>query len=366
MGYSNNFVTTLIPLVTDLTSADKMEMSEMLYEKSFVDADAVESNEIVTGVSGGEVVPILKDTPNPDSFPFVSADNCDINECETTHEYSSHTWEIGLIECRTSICLRTFNNNFLKFFNDLKRTQAGGQDIDLDSALMLFISGKFNSNLNLSIWRAAWFGDKSSASAYYNGVNGMFTQMEANTDQVITLTQNAEATFALQQGLTGEQIYAYMIQAFNKASEAAWFDPSLCEFRVTRTVSLKLVAWLNEMDKKAPNNCECLDPVSGASRNTFVIEGLTVSGIPVVTRNEWDKIIHYSAELNGGGGANARVNPHRIVLTYRENLLIGTTETEALNSFDIWHSKDDKKVYLEGSSYVGGAVPLREEYVLVI
>ena len=364
MPYTDqNFVDTLLPLVTDLVSAEKMEMSEMLFEKAFQDTDVVAQNEVVTGVRNGNVMPILKDTPEPESFPFVDASSCDETDCDITHEYSSHRWELGLIECRVGICLRTFNENFLKFWNAVRHTQTG--EVDLNTAMLMFISGKFTQNLNLSTWRAAYFGDKSSTSAYFNGVNGIFTQMEANANQVIEITQNDGADFAAQ-AIEGEAVYNYLIAMYDRATEQPWFDPSIAEYRITRSMSLKLVSWLNKEGKKAPNNCECIDPASAVARNVFMIEGLTINGIPVRTHNEWDKIINYSTELNGGGGAAARVNPHRAILTYRENLLIGTSETDALNSFNMWHSMDDNKVYLKGSSYVGGGVPLTDEYVLGI
>ena len=364
MGYTDNFVADLLPLVTDLVSAEKMEMSEMLYSKAFMDSDIAEQNEIVTGVRHGQVLPILKDTPQPESFPFVDETDCAETDCDLSHEFSSHKWEIGLIECRVGICLRTFNENFLKFFNAVRHTQTG--DIDVDTALLMFISGKFIQNLNLSTWRAAYFGDKSSASAYFSGVDGIFTQMEANAAQIVEITENDGATFAAQAFASGEDVYDYLIAMYEKAAEQPWFDPSILEFRVTRSMSTKLVSWLNALGKKAPMNCGCIDPERAVASNVFMLQGLTINGIPVMTHNEWDSIINYSTELNGGGGVNARVNPHRAILTYRQNLLIGTSETEALNSFDIWHSKDDNKVYLKGSSYVGGGVPLTDEYILGI
>jgi hypothetical protein len=33
---------------------------------------------------------------------------------------------------------------------------------------------------------------------------------------------------------------------------------------------------------------------------------------------------------------------------------------------DVWYSKDDKKVYVEGSSYLGAGIPMKDEYILAI
>jgi hypothetical protein len=368
MAYSDNFVADLLSLVTDLVSGEKMEMSEMLFAKSFENSDIAETNEIMTGIRHGNVLPILKDVPEPETFAFVDENACAIVDTPVTNTFASHTWELGLIEARVGICLRSFNENFLKFFSAVRSTQAGGKDISVDSALLQFVSGKFIKNLNLATWRAGYFSDKSSGSAYFNKIDGIFVQMEANAAQVIDMaTQNDQATYALQLStMTGEAVYEYLTAMYELGSGQAWFDESIAEFRLTRTMSSKLVTWLNTLGDKAPMNCACVDAGSVVASRAYRVIGLEFNGIPVMTHNEWDDIINYSTELNGGGGAAARVNPHRAILTYRQNVLIGTSETEALNSFDIWHSKDDKKVYIEGASYVGGGVPLIDEYVLAI
>jgi hypothetical protein len=363
MAYTDNFSTALLTLVTDLVSAEKMELSEMLFEQTFEESDIATQHEVVTGVRHGHVVPILKDTPNPESFPFVDPKSCAPTDCDVTQEFSSTKWELGLLECRVSICLRTFDENFLKFFNTIRHTQEG--EPNLDSAIIQFISGKFTRNLELAKWRASYFGDTSSVSAYFNGFDGIFAQAEANADHVVTITENDGVDNNAQQFADGEAVYNYLIAMYDKAAAYAWFDPSILEYRVTKTMSIKLITWLNKLGKSAPMNCACIDPAQAVAKNVYTIEGLTINGIPVLTHREWDDIINYSTELNGGGGAAAKVNPHRALLSVRRNVLIGTSETEALSSFDVWYSKDDKKVYLEGSSYIGAALPL-DEYILAI
>lgn len=362
MAYTDNFVADLLSLVTDLVSAEKMELNNMLFEKTFAQGDLATQHEVVTGIRTGHLVPILKDTPNPDSFPFVDETSCEPTDCDITHEFASMKWTLGLLECRVGICLRTFNENFLKFWNTWRQTQEG--EPNLDSALIQFISGKFEQNLQLAQWRAAYFADTSSLSAYYNAFDGIFAQAEANPELVIDITENAGGTYALQ-AIEGEAVYNYLIAMYDAASLYPWFDPSIMEYRVTQSMAIKLVAWLNKMGKTAPNNCACIDPASAVASNVYMMAGLTINGIPVLVHSEWDSVINYSTELNGGGGVNARVNPHRAILSIRRNILIGTSETEALTSFDIWYDKMTKKVYLEGSSYIGAALPLNE-YILGI
>ena len=366
MAYTDNFASEVLPLITDLTSAELMQFSNTIFENAYPTTDIRDSITTLTGMRNGTVLPILIDKPTPDSFPFVADNNCNIESCDIDEEWSTHVWQIGLIECRAEICMRAFNENFLVFFNQYRNTQAGGADINLDSALIQFMTNKFTKNLRLSTWRAAFFGDTNSTSAFFNGVDGIFAQMSAVPENIVSITENQGATAQDQKFSSGEDVYNYLIEMYERAAEQPWFDPSILEYHVTKSMSSKLVSWLNAQGNNRPLNCNCIDPNAAVASNVFMMDGLTINGIPVYTHNEWDDIINYSAELNGGGGNNARVLPHRAILTFNQNLLIGTTQTEALNSFDIWYSKDDKKVYLEGSSYVGGGVPLLNEYVLAI
>lgn len=362
MAYTDNFADALISLVDDIVGAEKMELNQVLYEDAYENSNLAQEHEIITGVRTGHVIPILNNTPNPDSFPFVDETSCETEECDVGAEWSARRWELGLMECRVGICLRSFNENFLKFFNVYRQTQEG--EPNLDSALLNFINDRFVSNLVIAEWRAAYFGDKTSGSALYNGIDGFFAQATANADHVVTIDENAGATFA-EQAIGGEAAYNYLIEMYDRAGDYEWFDPDMMEFRVTRSMAAKIVTWLNRLGLKAPMNCECIDPNRATARPGFNIEGLTINGIPVRTYKEWDTIINHSTELNGGGGDAARVDPHRAILTFRDELLIGTSETDALQSFDIWHSKDDKKVYLEGSSYLGAAIPMNRYLVAI-
>ena len=371
MAYTDNFVEVLLPLVDDLVSADKMELSELLYSKSFEDGDVADTHTIVPGVRNGHAIPILNNKPNYESFPFVDETSCAPTDCDITNEFASHDWILGLMECRVGICLRSFNENFLRFFNQWRHTQEG--EPDLNTAMIAFMTDAFSRDHKAAMWRASYFGDRNSVSALFNKIDGFFTQAESNAAQVVTIDQNAafEAdgttarTFAQQQ-MTGEQVYNTLKGMYEQAGTQPWFDPSILEFRVTRAMATRLVTWLNTLNDIKGYQCECIDPEKATSSRTFMLQGLRVFGIPVLVHNAWDGVINGTAELNGGGGTAARVNPNRATLTYRNNLLIGTSQAEALESMDIWYSKDNKKVYIEGSSYLGAGIPMKDEYILAI
>ena len=200
MAYSDNFQTALADLVTSLTAADLMDYNRMVFEKMWSARDVRNTEEIITGVRNGAVLPILKRKPQPDAFPFTDLTNCDVANCSIENEYSSHTWETAPIECRVPICLRTFSEDFHKFWNTCRGA------MDLDSALLEYISKQFIDSLYLGSFRVAYFADKASSSPLYNKLNGIFTQMGTQTGNIVTVTQNAGASYATQ-AITGAEVY---------------------------------------------------------------------------------------------------------------------------------------------------------------
>ena len=368
MAYTNDFAAKITALITSIAAGEKARFSEMLYKATYGVSSLADNHVIVPGVRQGTVLPLLIDNPNPNSFPFKDlTGNCDIADCTVTDNFDGHAWDLGLLECRLELCVRTFDADFLAFFNQFRHTYAGDNRADelINSAMIQFMVDRFSRDLMLASWRAAYFGDKSDATSLLNGIDGFFAQLEASGGAShVTITENSEATYALQMSeLTGEDVYNYLAAMYEEATNTAWFDDTQAEFRVTRSMGLKLVNYLNSMGDKSPNNCSCIDPATATGSRSFSTVGLRFNGIPVFVESELDTIINGVASLNGGGGASARVRPHRAILTYPQNLLIGTTTLDALDNFDVWYSRDDKKVYIEGSSYVGAGVPFPSQAV---
>lgn len=355
---NTDFTNNVLSLVDDLVTADMVDMSKSIYERQFETNGISETHTVIPGVRHGSVVPILRDIPNPDSFPFVDATSCDVTECDLPINSDAVKWSLGLIECRVPICLRSFDENFLLFWNTYRHACQG--EPDMDSAMMKYLMNRFEKNLQLSTWRAAYFGDTNSASAYYDGIDGFFVQAEAGDGIKIEITENSESTYTDQIAeLTPQDAFDYLVQMYNSATSLAWFDPSLMEFRVTRTIGSKLVQHLNTLGITGVE-CACVDPAKASQGVSYNLGNIMLFGIPVRVHGEWDDIINYSTVLNGGGGDNARTDPHRAILTYRENLLIGTNQTECLESLDIWYSKETRNIYLDGSSYLGAQIPLSD------
>lgn len=242
----------------------------------------------------------------------------------------------------------------------------------LKTALLQFLVDKFKTNLLAAQWRAAYFGDQSSNSNLFNGINGFFTQAEANAENVIAIDENRNSTYQ-DQKLSGQRVYEIMEQMYQKYLQGVMIG-EVDAFRMTRQNAIDLAYYFNSLkDKQCCNGLQILNPENVAGKPAFQYDRMTFHDIPVKVMSVWDEIIHRTSELNTGfvGGKMAnpngrRTNPNRIMLTSKNNLLIGTGETENLNHFDIWYSKDDKKVYMEGGSYFGAGIPEPENMILAI
>ena len=365
MAYTDNFVEDFLPLIDDLASAENATYNKLIFNKVFIASDITKDHTVVTGVRNGSLVPIIDSEPNYEAFPFIDAESCDTTECSLNANYSGKKWELGLIACSVPICLRTFNDNFLIFWNSYKMLNPGKVDrVYLKTALLQYLTDLLSNSLEVAKWRVEYFGDKGSASKLLNGFDGWFAQAAAVPGLVVPIAKNNGAIYAAQQ-MTGQEIYDLLIEMEAKYLEQEWAGDKPMEYRMTKKMAMTLAAFLNKL--KDSSCCDGIDRINpdAVGTKTFYYDKLAFHGIPIKPMPEWDKIINKVGVLNGGGGTNARVDPNRVLLINKTNLLIGTEEREMLKMLDIFYDKKDKKVYIDLEAYLGAAIPLRE-YILAI
>jgi len=347
MAITTNFNTAVLALVDDLVTAENIDISKAIYLSTFEVGDIAEGHQIVTGIRPGALIPILDNSPNYAAFPVKDSNNCVIPSCDLDLGFATKAWETAMIACKIPICINSFDENFLLFWNQYKRVFG---DADLNSALLQYIIDLFQNNLKAAIWRRVWFADSASVDPLLSGADGIFTQAEAMDGFKIVVSENT-----LGSGLTGEALYAYLTEAYEYASLQPWWNPATARFEMTQAMASVLVSWLNSLGDKSLYNCECYSPDGVTAQRTFSINGqLRVFGVPVHIHREFDGVIN----------AFALGNPYRAILTSDSNILIGTTELDQLPAFDIWYSKDDDQIYIKGGANVGAAL-VTNQYVYI-
>ena len=375
MSVSSNFKEQVIDIVGSLTKTDKIDYSNLLFKKSVETTDLTKDHTVITGVRHGNYVPIIDNRTNYEAFPFSNPNECAVPECNLETNYSVQKWELGLLECKVPICLRSFDADFMAFYNQYQMVNTDGEKNDeyMQTALVQFLVDKFKKNLLGAQWRTAYFGDTSSDSDLFNGFNGFFAKAQANANNVIEISENQNGTYSTQK-LSGERIYQILEEMYQKYYSDSWMSDKPVEFRMTKANAMALTLYFNGLkDKTCCNGLNVINPENVAGAPAFQYERLAFHGIPIKVMPIWDEIIHRTAELNKGfvngkitNADGQRVNPNRILLTYKENLVIGTQETDNLNFFDMWHSKDNDKIYLKGGSYFGASIPEVENCILAI
>lgn len=348
MAITTNFDTAVLALVEDLVTADKVNISNAVYTSSFEVGNIADGHTIVTGVRNGNLIPILDNSPNYESFPIKDANNCVIPSCDLDLGFSTKKWELSMIACKIPICINSFDENFLLFWNQYKRLFG---DADLNSALIQYIVDLFQKNLQAAIWRRVWFADSTATgNQYLSGSDGIFPQAEAMDGFKIVIDENTAGT-----GLTGPALYAYLTEAYEYASLQPWWNPATARMKMTQAMASVLVSWLNSLGDRSMYNCECYSPDGITSQRTFSVDGqLRIFGINVHVHREFDGIIN---AFNLG-------DPYRAILTNDSNILIGTSELDQLPAFDIWYSKDDDQIYIKGGANVGASL-VTNQYVYI-
>ena len=378
MSYTDNFKTELLPLIDDLIGAENGTFNKLIFKKAFLASDITKDHTVVTGVRNGSAVPIIDPEVNYEAFPFIDANSCDTEECDLNTSYSGVTWKLGLISCRVPICLRTFDDKFLVFWNSYKMLNPAKVDAKyLKTALLTYITNLIVNSLEAAKWRVEYFAEDGHSSDLLNGFDGWFAQAESDPNLVVSIAKNAStkpdptdpdetipATYA-DQKMTGQEIYETLLAMYELYEAQEWAHDKPMEFRITKQMAVTLASYLNSLKDTA-----CCDGVERLNPDTFGLKSfsfdkLAFRGIPLKPMPEWDKIINKVTALNGGGGNAARVNPNRVLLINKSNILIGTEEREDLSMLDIFYEKKDKKVYFDVEAYLGAAIPLRE-YILAI
>lgn len=362
---NTNFAAQFTDMVNSMTEASNLEFSKMIATKAFGVNKLTDAYPVLTGVRQGALVPVLSNNKKYSAFPFRQLGACGVNICELNANFSTVKFDLGYIECRIPVCLEEFSQDFHLFYGEYKKASS---EIDEQSAMLQFLLNLFSENLLLAEWRVSWFADKSSSSPLLNGLNGFFTQMQTRSGQVITIAENAAATFAGQKALTGAQIVGILEQAYNQYAEAAWYGTPNVRFEMTQLTASKLVAYMNHLRITEPNCCNGVERTSidGMISNAFTTNNLSFFDIPIIVRREWDDVINDADIYPLNQGANARVKPHRIVLAPRENLIIASSSVDQITKFDSFYDRKDKKVYIEGGSEIGAHIPLVDEFILAI
>jgi len=343
MAYTDNLATILGDL-NGLTEAEKMNIAQAIFAEQFSVPNIKNTHPTLQEVRSGSKIPILNAENDYCSFPFTDGD-CSLPSCNISSDWSTFTWKIAQIGCEVVVCLEDFSNDFMAFFGTWKKYN----EDDLESAVIQFIVERFQRKHLGAEVRVAYFGDSNSADPLISGIDGFITQYEARatTENKVEITENVK--------LTGEQVFDYMKEMYDLATAQAWFRPESAVWRIDRGDAIALAGHLNTLGDNATGTCACIDPAKVVNPRIYQWDNLSFMGIPIEPMPFVDAMMCIDELYTDVDGFTSR---NKMVLTQRNNAILGYEVEESLNRFKIGYDDREDDIWIRGASLFGVGVPL--------
>lgn len=350
MALQGNFATAIGDLVTSLEASDIVNINEAIFQETFTVGSFSQSHTLLTGRRHGNLQPIVLANDYYGSMPKGDETSCDLNSCDLTPNYSSKEWCLSEYNCRIPICMRSFDEEFLMFWNMYRQ---GLEDPTAEpdaQAFLDYIEMIVRNQVQGTQWRVGYWGDVSeTTNDLINGCDGYFVQAEAGSGEKIDLTVAGTEP-------TGEELYNAMKEAYEYAVQQVWGAETDIVMKTSYAVASKMVAWLNTMNDTSQYNCDCYDPNGITNARQFTVENLRVFGVPVEAHREID--------LSSNAAGKTQIDKYQILLARKSNLLIGTNSETKMEGFDLFYDKTDRKIYIDSMIRLGVMIPL-DEYVYI-
>lgn len=351
MALQGNFATAVGDLIDSLVAADKVNINEAIWESAFDVGSFSGSHTLLTERRNGGKQPIVLAQDYYGSMAVGDETSCELNECDVTPNYALKEWCLSEYNCRLEICMRTFDEDFLMFWNMYRQGLEDPTTEPDAQAFLSYIEDIVVKRIQGTQWRVGYWGDTAeTGNDLINGCDGYFVQADAGDGEKIDLTVSGDEP-------TGEELYEAFKEAYEYSVEQTWGDATDLVWKTTRKVAAKMVSWLNTMGDYSMYNCECYDPNAITQSRMFTVENLQVFGIKVEAHREID------LSANAAGQTDV-LDKYKILLIRKSNLLIGTNSSNKLEDFDVFYDKKDRKIYIDSMVRLGVMIP-QDEYVYI-
>lgn len=348
MALQGNFATAIGDLVDSLTAAEIANINKAIWQDSFPVGNFGQAHTLLTGRRHGNLQPIVQANDYYGSMPKGNQESCALNSCDLTPNYSSKEWCLAEYNCRIPICLRTFDEDFLVFWNMYRQALENPLEEPDAHTFLDYLESTVRNQVLGTQWRVGYWGDvDATGNNLINGCDGFFVQAEAGSGTKIDIVVAGSEP-------TGPEIYAAFQQAYIAAVDSIWGGQSDVVWKTTYKMAARLVAWLNTQADTSQYNCDCIDPGQVVAARRFNVNGLRIFGVPVEAHREID------LSMTAAGATD----PWRAILTRKSNLLIGTNSIDKMEGFDMFFDRKDRMIYVDSLVRLGTMIPL-DDYVLI-
>jgi len=325
----------------DLNEGEKVDLAQAIFENFKTKPVIADVSDVITGIKSGDIIPfigLLEDVGG-------CLTGCSITEQTAQIPVTNKRWSPVNVGARLAHCERDAD----KIFNGIRgRMQKAGKWDSTGDPILQVIAQRAEQALQEMILRYAWHGDTSADVVGSGGVltagtdTGLFDCVDGLWKQIfdavpntasnyVEITENAEATYALQLALDASDGYDILRGLHENADSRLLAQPDAM-FLVTRSIYNNWLAYREDQQM-----------VSGAYDTTQVNTRSYGSfrGIPVIVVDFWDRIIR--AYEDDGTAYNL---PHRAILTVPSNIPIGFVEDDPF-SIDPFYDRVSKEVLVD-------------------
>lgn len=350
----------LLDSITSLSHSDKVRYSEIAFQEVFESADITKYHNVLTGFVCNTPIPFGSVPNRWDLMKSTAAltSNCDDAEaCDVSMELSVKIGNPVGYGCTLEYCFSDIDCQLKDFMDSEKYLDTDGAGTQYQNFLVFMIT----KGIQNSHWTKTYFSFTSSTNTALNGHDGLFVQYLAaapvNDAKRIEIPENAAATYDLQNALSATRGY----EVFNELYER--WENSAVDFRSRRDVIIKTTRalaynYLKQLRTDKQLNCCERDTLTGI----YNIDNLSIFGLKIEVVDEWDEIL---ASPNLGFDDGTKIdNPHRAVLTYKDNEPILTGDSGTLQSFDVKYNDYTGKTKLS-PKYTFDVKLLRDNHFLL-
>ncbi len=356
------------------SSAFSLEFSKIVYEK-YINARSInELHRVETGVKKGDKIPLADKGRNYNYMKSKEGltSQCDFNECEINVKFSTKKWDTHAYNCEVKLCLKDLTRDFTEYWGLKCKDLDPKSESDVKNAFIDFLIDWVSEALVASHWVKAWFVSASypTTSGLY-GADALFTQMlgiaQVGSTQRIEIPENKNNDYATQLALDPERGYEVFSALRKKALKSRTLRGRKKELVILTTEDLAI----NYQEYLEDNNqVKCCYKADTTTEN-YDIDKLNIFGIPIKVMPEWDDIIQgadtegnpYFNELNNG---TKFTSPHRAVVTYKDNLPVGTCNSDKLDEVEVLYNKHDRRLSIRSEYDLGSNVLIDKDFIIAV
>ena len=329
-------------------------LKELVMVKGFITPDINKLHTIVQGIVAKTQIAFAKPLYKVSKLNEACDATFLANQAKITEKF----WDPKDIHVPFEMCFKDLQNTFFQWGLKLGKDRG---DLTATDAVQFVLELLRNAMLH-DLQRIAWHGDtavlnvsaggklKNTESVTdYNHFNGfwkqIFASVTANPGNRVTIAQNAEATYALQNALPTDTAYNTFLEMYEKANSNLSSNPDAviyCTkkmfFNYRKTLASKAVdASFNIL-------------VNGVLQPAFY-------GVPVEPMSIWDDSI-----IDFDNGIRLDL-PNRALFTIQENIQLGVDSLSSLGEFNVTHENRTNTVVMR-SGYKADAVLMEDQYTV--